>query len=155
MEPTNAKEDVNKFMRQNQKYVVSIQWGKKIKTRKTPRNSHQVTNCQTASSNTKSCHCLLKGDNDRYHHLPITHLDKLLNTQANYCNHMWCERCLHPFQKSCKGSYEKHCEICYTMKRQVEKTGRDALKRLSLIFQKLEENNVSKPYNCSNLRVCD
>lgn len=102
-------------------------------------------NAKKASGKTILMMLLVKGDNNRYHYMPNTNLDRLLNSKARHCNCIWQKRCLRPFCNSCKDAYEKHKEICCNMKRQVEKMSE------FVVLQNLAQDHVSNSYNHGRL----
>lgn len=107
--PTNTKEDIDMFERQTPKYATSVfQWKEEEKDKK----KIQVTLIRSSigkktSSKSILMLLLMKGDDARYHYLPIANLDRLLNSQAGPHNRIWCERCLHPLYRQWRGDYKK------------------------------------------------
>lgn len=135
--PTNTKQDIDKaegkmkIERQNEKYVVSIfQWEKGDDKKKLSFTLLRTPNGKIASDKTIISQLLVKGDDTRQHYLPITNVDRLLNSKVRHRNHIWCERCLHFFYNSHKDAYKSHREICY----KTETSGRDARKKIKSVF---------------------
>lgn len=82
--PTHTKDDIDKFEHQNEKHVVAVfQWEEEGNKKKLTVTLIREPNRKTASGKTILM-LLVKGDDSRYHYLPITNLDRLLNSNASY-----------------------------------------------------------------------
>lgn len=118
-EPKNTKEDIDTFERQNIKCAISVfQWeDKEDKKKKLPVTLIRSLIGKKTSSKSTIMLLLVKGDDSRHHYIPITNLDRLLNSKDKLHNCIWCERCLRPFYSQWRKAYEKHRKICYTTNR--------------------------------------
>lgn len=55
-------------------------------------------------------------DELHYHYCAITNLNRLLNNKAENRRHIWCDRCIQPFNIQNKKKFDEHRRLCFGKK---------------------------------------